>query len=107
MSVQTKLQNHRLSKKELYDKGFQLLGSFQKLKNHVEKYNIQNFPFSSYDIENSCDCGKKNIKYKYYATNNFEHSSEYKKENFLLLGSTCVKLFNQQFDNSDGLFDNE
>ena len=106
MSVQTKLQNHHLSKKELYDKGFQLLGCFKELRNHVEKYNIQNFPFSSYDIENSCDCGKKNIKYKYYATNNFEHSSEYKKENFLLLGSSCVKLFNQQFDNSDGLFDN-
>ncbi len=107
MSVHTKLQNHHLSKKELYDKGFQLLGSIEKLRNHVEEYNIQNFPFSNYERENSCDCGKKNIKYKYYATNNFEHSSEYKKENFLLLGSTCVKLFNQQFDNSDGLFDNE
>ena len=107
MSVQTKLQNHRLSKKELYDKGFQFLGSFQELNNHVEKYNIQNFPFSSYQTENSCDCGKKNIKYKYYTTNNFEHSSEYKKENFLLVGSNFVKLFNQQFDNSDGLFDNE
>ena len=106
MSVQTKLQNHHLSKKELYDKGFQLLGCFKELRNHVEKYNIQNFPLLSYETENSCDCGKKNIIYKYYATNNFEHSSEYKKENFLLLGPSCVKLFNEQFDNSDGLFDN-
>lgn len=99
MSHLTKLQNHGFSKKELKDLGFQLLGSgesndIEALRNHVRKYNIQNFPFREYVVDNNFyNGGKKNIKQKFYATNNFQYSSEYKKENFLLLESTCKELF--------------
>ena len=100
--------------KLLKDHGFRLLGSgqandYDALTEYVEQYNIQNFPMDKMIHIDCCDCGKQEIKYKYFATNNFKHSSHYNEDTFLILGSTCKKLFLESFHDihDDDLFDIE
>lgn len=107
-----KLREHSLSREELIEKGFRLLSSnsndFAALEDYVKEYNIKNFPLEKFRQSDCCDCGKKHIVYKFYATNNFQHSSRFKKENFLLLGSNCKKLLDfHEDEENDSLSDEE